>query len=146
MLINFQFISFYKVTHTKISSNTSQLSVKGTKILTTNIQLVYILLFLRSMLTTKLCAYTLSCFHLPTTKKKTIFLRAPYKNKLARLNIVTISYKFTVTLKFSKTINNFTTFSYFNHLNLSSHKIKHVKTNLQYNQSNTTNFFISNYN
>lgn len=147
MLAQFQFLSFYKLTNTTAVSKDLVPFNTLNKIFTTNIQIIYILIFLNiyNETTTKK-KKTLSFFCMPVKKKKTIFLRAPYKNKLARLNIINVSYKFIVSLNFEQLVNHVVVTTLFRNLNLSSHKIMHYKTKIHYYENNAKNFLLNNYN
>jgi hypothetical protein len=87
---------------------------------------------------------TYSVFVIPTKKKSVIFLRAPYKNKLARLNIVQLRYSMIMSLKQKMpeyimgtndpARNNLTNMlNYFGAINFSSYRLKHVKTKIKIN-------------
>lgn len=128
--------------------------------LTTNIHVFYIIMFLlkfhkpvKQPSNTVEGGNKLSFFSLPVAKQHVIFLRAPYKNKLARLNILQLSYKFffsikynskTISLKMGDRVKDFVTF--FNAINLSSFKIKHTKTKVKFCTQHTTNFCLKNFN
>lgn len=95
---------------------------------------------------------SLTYFVLPKKIKKTTFLRAPYKNKLAQLSISRIQYKYTISIKFGKLGENFKhnikfndLFRLFSNSDLSSTHSKHTRTHifLQYNITN--NFYVKNY-
>lgn len=168
-------ISFYKFQNTRfLNSNFTATEPKitgnntnkrpnvllNTNILTTNIHIFYIILFLTKFNNTNnklhkqnkincnvISNYIISFFFTPITKKNTIFLRAPYKNKLARLNILKRTHKFTITikqnvhpldLKLESEFNDFLTFV--KAINLSSFKIKHIKTRIKLPFKNCLNY------
>jgi hypothetical protein len=89
-----------------------------------------------------------SLFHLPQKKKSVIFLRAPYKNKLARLNILNLEFTSVVSLsvKTHVTINNLNTISDLGDFSFDTHKIKNVKTKVKFTTSAATNFSLFNFN
>ena len=172
MYFQFQFLSLYKVCNTKFLTHFSNKStdlpitktkIKSTKngVLTSNIQIFYVIFFMlkinkinSTVKSAALLTHTkVSFFFLPSTKKNTIFLRAPYKNKLARLNILQIQYKFFMSFRCVNAcmnpynnldINSLT--NSINKVNFSSPKIKHTKTNIIYNSYNIKNFAIENFN
>jgi len=101
-----------------------------------------------------------SLFNLPKKKKTVIFLRAPYKNKLARLNIV--RFERTAVFSVNSTSNNVANLNWprlggsaqnnffesiipLLHYNLSSYRIKHVKTSVFVFFSMPTNFTFNNF-
>lgn len=153
MLAQFQFLSNYKIQNTKyFNDNTPKYN---TIILNTNIHIFYILLFINKIhkLNHIRRGVKITFFFLPITKKNVIFLRAPYKNKLARLNILSVRYKFLLTFLLDPQshevrpqngnkdfINNLGA------LNISSSKIKHVKTKIQYTSNSIHNYTFSNFN
>lgn len=163
MFIQLQFLSPYKISHTLYNQNRRSLNNNNwTKldksVLTTNIHVFYISLFLAKAFksistpnstgnTSTLTIKKLSCFFLPTTKKTVIFLRAPYKNKLARLNILQTAYRFIISGTIDITnCTNSSFITFFKKLNLSSFKIKHVKTTINYRTTHIYNFKLHNYN
>lgn len=153
-----QFLSPYKISHTIYNLNQKpQTRNNATRlynsILTTNIHIFYISLFLSKSLQSNKSTSNismvkkLSCFFLPTTKKTVIFLRAPYKNKLARLNILQTNHRFVISGVLSDSVKvNSNLLEFFKKINFSSFKIKHSKTYLQYSTTNIQNFNLHNYN
>lgn len=99
----------------------------------------------------------LSFFFPPVEKASTIFLRAPYKNKLARLNIVNLKYKFIIVIK-RPNLNNYqqstpqacrfvvndqnNIVAFLNNLDLSTSKIRHYKTEFIEFFTHRNNFFL----
>lgn len=181
MLVQFQFVSFYKIKNTLFLSRDFTIikdAAKGKQnkalhnnsqksILTTNIHIFYIIMFLlkfykpenmsKTVESNKqlecIDAFKLSFFFLPVMKQSVIFLRAPYKNKLARLNILQLSYKFffsiksnskTISLKIDNRVENLITL--FTTINLSSFKIKHTKTKVSFCTQYESNFWLNNFN
>jgi len=93
-----------------------------------------------------------SIFILPIKKKNVIFLRAPYKNKLARLNILRRRYSATIAIKYNlinpHSDNNYLIklITWLKNLNFSTHYIKHHQTKMYFISKNTENFLFSNFN
>jgi hypothetical protein len=174
LFVQFQFVSFFKIKNTLLINNIKNPNIKYTQndtnpktILTTNVHIFYIILFLIKFekfneLSTnktpknnfkKLSNLKLSFFFLPITKKNVIFLRAPYKNKLARLNILQLSYKFFFSIKSTNNKlrpgfcnNSDETIKFFKDINLSSFKIKHTETTIKFYTTNKSNFHLNNFN
>lgn len=164
MYLQFQFLSLYKVRNTKLLTNFDRCTTNNVKkpaqnILTSNIQIFYFILFMlksdkvKSPFDSPKPSARLSFFFLPRIKKNTIFLRAPYKNKLARLNIVRVHYKFLLALQFktnrpsSYSNSSATNFiSSMLKIDFSSAKIKHLKTIVVYKNFSIKNFSIKNFN
>lgn len=98
-----------------------------------------------------------SNFFLPSKKKKILFLRAPYKNKLARLAVMNNQYKTIVifkTKKFRSFLENKEITPYYMILKIIDHikcfnisfiKLKHVNTSMKITTFNQKNFFIKNF-
>jgi len=181
LLVQLQFLSSYKIKNTLLLDKSLDANVKDGKdesscastktILTTNVHIFYILLFLSKFNASnspnhknadlhneykelkKPTNLKVSFFFLPVTKKNVIFLRAPYKNKLARLNILRLSYSFffsiytpyqTTTFNCSSDLNHICKF--FQSINLSSFKIKHTKTRIKLPVKYDVNFLLINFN
>jgi hypothetical protein len=100
--------------------------------------------------------YTMSIFSLPSRKKSVIFLRAPYKNKLARLNIVNLEYNLLISINElynkttqSKKIAHLTNVPKYIHrlgsYNMSGVKLKHAQTKINIVGENLLNFTLASY-
>jgi hypothetical protein len=154
LYIQFYFKSFFKI---QFSAPTMQYNINRNtaNITTINAQIILFALIYfqrRKVLNqgSNTTEFWLSNFSLPTRKHSIIFLRAPYKNKLARLNIVNIEYKCFFVLKTpDKLINNKPSMNFLRiskHIeelqkfNISSMKLKHVKTRLCISNSYVENF------
>ena len=174
MYIQFQFKSFYKVTNRSILNSEATRSQflyqnkdrKDICPVHINFYTFFFLIFLYVVKTKPFLSsmqldvnnnnpYFVSVFVLPTQKKSVMFLRAPYKNKLARLNILNIEYTTIITLcsnvqQRPKSLYGFTTadLSTFRELgksNLSTHKAKHIKTKIVTTLKYEVNYLLSNY-
>lgn len=91
---------------------------------------------------------TNSSFYLPKKKKSVIFLRAPYKNKLARLNILNLEFTSIVILKINAQVSYTQLIKIFKlgSVLFSTTKIKHTKTKINFITTNKNNFKLSNFN
>lgn len=89
-----------------------------------------------------------SNFYLPKKKKSVIFLRAPYKNKLARLNILNLEYTSIISIKLNTQVNFFDIkiLDTLGKIMFNTHKLKHTKTTIKTITSNTTNFSLKTFN
>lgn len=151
-----------KQTDTDISYNSRQKNRKTANVFTTNLLVAFITLFsLRYTNASKRTAHTssivnfnnnlsfiVSFFFLPRRKKNVIFLRAPYKNKLARLNILNLEYTFILSIRTNPTstaIKLTNLIDYFSKFNVSSTKLKHSKTTVSVHYSQAPNFNISSF-
>lgn len=162
MLIQFQFLSLYKLSNTLflnrpntyVETTNNTLNARSS-ILTTNIHIFYlnlIFIYTNRHISSRDNNASTHFFFLPVKQKQIIFLRAPYKNKLARLNILKSFYKFIYSIQYDVKIpaysqtqlNNL--FYTLNNLNLSSHKIKHRKTRIRTLQNSPSNFSLLNFN
>lgn len=149
----------------KISKHKS--TVKYKNITASNLYVFFLLLLLlehnsklnRNLINTgvkqtnKQKQFILSFFFMPLKKKSIIFLRAPYKNKLARLNILNLEYTLIISLKCSTLSCNYTHSSnllirqllQLGSNNLSTLKLKHTKTKININTTVTSNFNFVNF-
>lgn len=117
--------------------------------------LIVILLMMSSFKNTKNKFYTISCFFLPVKKNKIKFLRAPYKNKLAQLDIVRLHYTFILIFKnfFQKNTNinivNFSKISnlirFFHTLTINGTKLRHIATKTKFSFKLDNNFLLKNF-
>jgi hypothetical protein len=124
---------------------------------TTNLYTLFFLLFLldyNSITHTKTPKPTeLSFFFLPVRKQSVIFLRAPYKNKLARLNIVNLEYTLVISIKYTyklfssvKSNKNLTlTINQLGGYNFGTAKLKHARTKIKSQIFMKNNFMFLNY-
>ena len=99
--------------------------------------------------TAKNKGFTVNVLTLPKKKKNIIFLRAPYKNKLARLNILRMQYTSAVILTTKSSINhkfliNFLIF--LQKFQTSTTKNAITKTNLVSYSYNNCNYKLKQYN
>jgi len=103
----------------------------------------------------------LSAFLLPKRSHKVIFLRAPYKNKLARLNIINLCYTsiislkvpiFTPTHKFAQTSEHIlenirpVLYRFLPTFDLSTAKLQHAKTKYEVFEYQPSNYVFSKFN
>jgi hypothetical protein len=88
-----------------------------------------------------------SIFQKPVKKKSVIFLRAPYKNKLARLNILKLEFTTILSIKCNEKLycNNLNDIYKNKNYNFSTHKLKHTKTKINFMYKYKKNFKICNY-
>ena len=151
MHIQLQFKSFYKL------HNKSLINNPDTKKKNSGINLLPFLLLLllskfkkesKKFQTAANTTIFSSSFYPPIKKKSIIFLRAPYKNKLARLNILRFEFTVIMSLKINtKNItNNKNLLNLLNKFVFSTHKLKHIKTKIKYNEIQKFNFKIRNFN
>jgi len=93
---------------------------------------------------------------LPIKKKKIMFLRAPYKNKLARLSVMNLQSRIIFVFKRSKlkrddmyapTVSSLPPnyLNLFKKFNLSFSKLKHETTRIQLVVTNSNNFTLKHY-
>lgn len=89
-----------------------------------------------------------SIYQLPQKKKNVIFLRAPYKNKLARLNIVRLERTSIITFKINKPVlvSGLANLYKLGNLFFDTHKLKHTKTQINFLSLNTINYKLANFN
>jgi len=152
-------MSFYKIKNTFIISQDKKQIVSehtnNTRVLSTNIQIFYMMFLLHKMYNQSLVDFnkhSITFFFLPKRKTNVIFLRAPYKNKLARLNILNVYYKFFINI--SNKTKTYTNVSnkvrdlqlFINTINFSSPKIKHTKTKISLSCSISENLLLKNFN
>jgi hypothetical protein len=144
LYLQFQFKSFYK-----IHQNTSlPKSFKKKNFFSRALMYIIILLiFSNKRYKPNLSNLVYAVFQTPIKKKSVIFLRAPYKNKLARLNILKLEFTTILSIKCDKFMN-------FNHLNdvfnlknynFSTHKLKHKKTKINFMYKLKKNFQLNNF-
>jgi len=175
LYIQIQFKSFYKWTNLKLleldktvanttieknSYGVDLLKYKDKHITAVNTQL-YLFLYILYRYTTQVKTnhifnnYTVASFVLPTKKKSVIFLRAPYKNKLARLNILNLEYTLIISIRNKKitsqpynsiiTLTETNEFLKNNLFNFSTHRTKHMRTVFAINTQCTSNFLLANF-
>jgi hypothetical protein len=109
--------------------------------------IIILLIFSNKRYKPNLSNLVYAVFQTPIKKKSVIFLRAPYKNKLARLNILKLEFTTILSIKCDKFMN-------FNHLNdvfnlknynFSTHKLKHKKTKINFMYKLKKNFQLNNF-
>jgi len=149
LYIKLQFKSFFKINHI---NKYKEVNNCNNKIYSINFVPLLLILFIynKMYLNFENLKHQIDCniFFLPIKKKSIIFLRAPYKNKLARLNILNLEY--TLIISFKLKFKN-AKFNYSNYLtvikrnpeNFSTHKIKHTKTKIHINTFHINNFKIN---
>jgi hypothetical protein len=162
----FRLKSFYRITHKNMNinilTNTTNMQTLGVSLQS----FIFLLLFFQlwgdrskntdSETVRKKNNHTISIFSLPSKKKSVIFLRAPYKNKLARLNIVNLEYTLLISINelYSKTtqskktthLTNVPKYIYgLGSYNMSGAKIKHAQTKISVVGENLLNFTLASY-
>ncbi len=151
MHVHLQFKSFYRLNELSMTKYTNKKQKNTSKNL-----LSFLLLFLFGRIVKKTKKLqksidekiSISFFYLPVKKKSVIFLRAPYKNKLARLNILRLEFTLIISLKIKnkKYVSYGSTLSQLNSCVFSTHKSKHIKTKIKYNSVQKNNFKLKNFN
>lgn len=153
MYVQFQFKSFHKIEHEFKKSNKTNTQTITSK----NLFKFFIVLLIFKFNNVELKNethtnnHTLvqnSVFHTPKKKKSVIFLRAPYKNKLARLNILNLEFTSIVSFKLNKKIKviDYTKINILGNYLFSTHKLKHTKTKIKFYCANNPNFSLINFN
>lgn len=152
LYIKYKFNSFYRMRlFNAVQNHPSSFSTNN--VMSTDISFYFFIFLLNTYSyssTNKNTPLYYSTYALPFRKKSVIFLRAPYKNKLARLNIIRFYYKAIFSLKYRLVsisdigncnvtilLNSIYRFAY---LELSTSKIKHVQTKINFEVSAKSNF------
>ncbi len=167
MYIQWKYKSFYKLRNVVIQNEYYTPDSIQNSIKTPSLSLIFLTLFFKKLIIIEhykpaqaskiVNNCNTSFFFLPRTKKVVIFLRAPYKNKLARLNILRNEYTSICSIKTHQKINSqkynmenlpmlFKFVYALLKFNFSTTKLKQVKTTVSFNITLVSNYTFCNFN